>query len=286
MHRVVLKHIPLNAPDRFPGLEQKVHRVLFGLFVLHWALVWARLWLPLPQLGNARWPDGLMLFWAAATTLASLRCRLPGQNVLLAFVIVLIVAGGIHSLGVLTAMPFGPFTYTDRIGQLLFYPLPWAVPLIWLVAILNARDVGRLVLRPWRQARAYGFWLLGVAALLVVLFDFGLEPYAACVKHCWVWKPTRIPSDWYTAPWVNFLGCGMTALLILVFLTPALLRKKPVKPPPPDFYPLLVWLLLNGLFVTGLAVGRLWAAVVVVAGHSVTVTVLAVSGAWKRERTG
>ena len=94
----------------------------------------------------------------------------------------------------------------------------------------------------------------------MVLFDLALEPYATTVKHYWSWSPTRIPCDWYGAPVVDFLGWALTALLILVVVTPWLIRKKPVKLPP-DYQPLVVWLLLNLLFVTGAIVDRQWPAV-------------------------
>jgi len=50
---------------------------------------------------------------------------LPGQNVLLALMIIALIAGALQSLGALTAIPFGPYVYTDNIGQKLFRRLPW-----------------------------------------------------------------------------------------------------------------------------------------------------------------
>ena len=131
MNRVALKHIALRSSPLL-GLAPKVHRVLFGLFLLQFALVWTRLWLPWPLLGNARWPDGLLVVLTTATVLASLTRQLPGQNVMLAAIIIAFIGGAVQSLGALTAIPFGPYVYTDHIGQQLFYPLPWAVPLIWI----------------------------------------------------------------------------------------------------------------------------------------------------------
>ena len=87
MNRVELKHIALRS-SRLSGLAPKVHRVLFGLFLLQFTLVWARLWLPWPLLGSARWPDGLLVVLTTATLLASLTRQLPGQNVMLAAVII------------------------------------------------------------------------------------------------------------------------------------------------------------------------------------------------------
>ena len=172
--------------------------MLFGLFLLQFALVWTRLWLPWPLLGNARWPDGLLVLLTTATVLASLTRQLPGQNVMLASIIIAFIAGAVQTLGALTAIPFGPCVYTDDIGQQLFYPLPWAVPLVWIAVLLASRGVARLMLRPWRNTQAYGFRLIGFTTLLVVLLDVGLEPFATRVKHYWFWNPTKLKFDWYT----------------------------------------------------------------------------------------
>jgi uncharacterized membrane protein len=277
MNRVVLKDIPLK-PAGSLAWPKRVHFIFFALFLVVFLLVWARLWLPYPVLGQGRWPDGMLVVLAAGTTLASLTRRLPGQNVMLASFIIALIGGVAHTVGALTAVPFGPIVYTDRIGQRLFDPLPWAVPLLWLVAILNSRGVARLILRPWRQTRAYGFWLLGLTVALVVLLDLALEPYATQVKEFWRWQPTKLPLDWYTAPLVNFFAWAVTALLILAFATPSLLNKKPVKSPP-DYYSLAVWLLLNLLFLTGAAVHHLRVASAVILAQSIIVAGYALRGA-------
>ena len=277
MNRVPLKGIPLR-PIPLSGWAPKVHRVLFVLFLIQWALVWASLWLLRPPFGDARWPDGLLVLLTTATLLASLTCHLPGQNVMLASLVIALIAGGVMTLGASTAIPFGPFVYTDAIGQQLFHPLPWAVPMVWLIALLASRGVARLALRSWRNTTNYGYWLIGTATLLVVLLDIGLEPFATQVKHFWKWDPSRIRLDWYTAPCVNFLGWAVSSLVILAFVTPALINKKPMKQPPPDYHPLAVWLLLNLLFATGAAVNQLWLAMTVISLSSLTVAVFAVRG--------
>jgi len=278
MNRVELKHIELRS-DRFSGWVPRIHRALFGLFLLQFALVWARLWLPWPLLGSARWPDGLLVVLTTATVAASLTRQLPSQNVMLASIIIAFIAGAVQSLGALTAIPFGPYFYTERIGQQLFYPLPWAVPLMWIVFVLASRGVARLMLRPWRKTQTYGFRLIGVTTLLIVLLDTGLEPFATRVKHYWVWSPTKLRLDWYSTPCVNFLGWAVTALLILAFATPSLINKKPRPQPPPEYSPLVVWLLLNVLFATGAAVHQLWAAVGLIGLGSMVVIVFALRGA-------
>jgi len=265
-------------PDRFAGLAPKVHRVLFLLFLLQFTLVWSRFWLG-PLFGRAQWPEGMLLVLAVATLLASLARQLPGQNVMAVGSVIALIAGAVESLGALTAIPFGPYVYTSNIGQELFHPLPWAVPLVWITVILASRGVARLMLRPWRKSGTYGFRLMGLTTLLVVLFDVGLEPYATQVEHYWFWNPTRLRLDWYTTPWINFFGWAVTTLLILAFVTPFLINKKPMAPPPPDYSPLVIWLLLMLLFATGAAIQQLWPALGAIALVGFTVAVFALRGA-------
>src|SRR5882672_5899233 len=180
MNRAALRKIPLRT-NRFAGLAPILHRILFVLFLIQFALVWSGLWLHSPLLGQARWPEGLLVVLATATTVASLGLQLPAQNVMLASILIAFIAGLLQTVGTKTGIPFGPYTYTEEIGQQLFDPLPWAVPMVWLVAMLNSRGVARLILRPWRKTQTYGFWLMGLTAAFVVLFDFGLEPFATRV---------------------------------------------------------------------------------------------------------
>jgi uncharacterized membrane protein len=275
--RSVLKRIPLRA-NLFPGLGPKIHNALFVLFLVQFTLVWLNLWTRLPGFLSARWPDGVLLVLTAATILSSQARQLPAQNVILASSIIVFIAGTVQTFGAMTAIPFGPYVYLPAFGQHLFEPLPWAAPIVWLVAILCARGVGRLMLRPWRKTRSYGFWLMGITTALVVLFDFGLEPFATQVKEFWLWRPTRAGLYWYSTPWVNFLGWAATTLVILAFVTPSLINKKPVKNPP-DYHPLIIWLLVNGLFATGAITHQHWAAALFVLAGCALVSVFALRGA-------
>lgn len=272
----VQNKIPLRA-KRLPGLGSTIHYFLFGLFVIQFALVWLNLWASLPGFADARWPNGVLLLLAVAATLSSLARQLPAQNVILASIIIALGAGAVQTFSALTGIPFGPYVYTRGIGQRLFGLLPWAVTVTWIVAILNARGVGRLILRPWRKTRSYGFWLMGLTAALVVLFDFGLEPFATRVNQFWFWRPTHAGLYWYSAPWVNFFGWAGTALLVLAFATPSLINKKPVSQPP-DFHPLIIWLLINVIFASGAITHHLWVAAAVIAAHSAVTTIFAVRG--------
>lgn len=230
--------------------------------------------------GKPGWPEAVLVLTATLATLASLTRRLPGQNVLLGSAIVGVIGGLLHSVGAATAIPFGPFTYTDNAGPRLFGVLAWPMPALWIIAILNSRGVARLILRPWRKMRTYGFWWIGMTAALTVLFDAALEPYAARIKHFWIWQPTKFPLTWHDAPLVNFLGWLVAALLILAVATPALINKQPnQKRSPPDYHPLFLWLSALMLFTVGAVSHQLWTAAALGALTGIAATVFAVRGA-------
>lgn len=227
----------------------------------------------------ANWPETLLLLLAAVSTLVAATRQLPLQNVLLAAFIIAIVGGVAHTIGARGGIPFGPFMFGSEAGHKLFGTLPWALPLLWLVMVLNSRGVGRLVLRPWRKTRTYGFWLIGLTALLTMLLDCALEPFATHVKHYWIWTSTGFPLTPQNGPISNSVGWFVVTLLMLAFVTPVLINKQLSKRSRPDFHPLAVW--LGAILISGLAVALhgFWLAAAVDAVIGGVVTGFAVRGA-------
>ncbi len=277
MSRRLLRKIPLRADPLTPWLP-RVQLGLLTLFILLFALVLVRQFLPSAILPQARWPEGALLVVATAGALAALTRHLPGQNVILAATIVGVLGTAVQIAGASTGVPFGPFIYGEEIGPELFHPLPWAVPVLCLLMIFSCRGVGRLILRPWRKSRTYGFRLIGLTTALVVLFELGLQPFATRVHHYWFWQASRAGLFWYGTPWVNFVGRVAVTLVILAFATPSLINKRQMKQPP-DYSPLAIWLGILVLFVAGAAREQLWLALTVIAVGSVAVSVFAVKGA-------
>ena len=175
--------------------------------------------------------------------------------------VIAFIGGAAHALGAITDIPFGPFTFGPEIGTQLFKTLPWTMPLLWVVVVLNSRGVARLILRPWRKIRTYGFWLIGLTAVLTVLFDLAFDPFASRVEHYWFWMPTKFPLTWQGAPLTNFIGWATVSLLILAFTTPALINKQLSRQSKPDFHPLAVWLGAILIFGIAAALRGLWPAV-------------------------
>jgi len=253
------------------------HWLLVALLAAAFALALAANSLTLNLPGKPGWPEALLLLLATAGTITALARQLPLQNILLAAFIIGLMGGAIHSLGALTGIPFGPFLFGAEAGPQLFKTLPGALPLIWIVAILNSRGVARLILRPWRKIRTYGFWLIGLTAWLAMLFDLAFDPFAARAKHYWLWLPTKFPVSWQGAPLVNFFGWAAVSLLILAFITPSLINKNPARRVV-DYHPLAVW--LGAILLFGIAAARhgMWPAVALDGTMAVATAIFAVRG--------
>jgi hypothetical protein len=161
----------------------------------------------------------------------------------------------------------------------LFNAVPWTIPLLWIAVVFTARGVGRLILRPWRKVKSYGYWLIGCTSVLVAAFDFALEPFAWHVKHLWLWQPTKLALNWHGASLLNFLGWGFAALLILMFITPSLIRKQPGSSSAPDYHPFALWLGALLIFAVGSAGAGLWWAVGADAAIAAITAALAIRGA-------
>jgi putative membrane protein len=195
-------------------------------------------------LSHPQIPQALLLILALITTLLVLARTLPWQNVMAAALLIGLVSGIIQTIGLKTGMPFGRYFYASYFGPRLFHLLPWPVPCLWIVALLNSRGVARLLLRPWRNRPNPGLRVIALTCLLVVIFDAGLEPFAARLNYYWTWPISGTALAWYGAPWTNFAGWAFTALLTLVIAAPLLIDKKPRTDPSPDYYPLLLWVIL------------------------------------------
>jgi uncharacterized membrane protein len=227
------------------------------------------------------WVFGALTLLLAASALATLGRSLQLQNVCAAAACIVGLVSAVLFLNAKTSMPFGPLVFTADCGDQLLDGLPPTVPLLWLAVLITARGVARLVLRPWRKLRTYGFRVIGLTMTLTVLFDLGLEPFATRVQRFWVWQPTAIASTWFGAPWINCFGWAMTTLLLLAFATPWLINKMPSGGRrPPDFQPLLLWGGVNLFLAMKLATHTLWVAVAVVGIQTAVVTALA----WKNGR--
>lgn len=253
-------------------------RIITIAFVAAYALALAQLIWPVDGLAKLGWLESALLLLTAAGTLTALAQHLPWQNVLSVSAIIIVVGGGLEWLNLKTGLPFGPIIAGAKIEKL-FHALPWAMPLIWLIAILNSRGVARLILRPWRKTKNYGFRVIGLTAALSAIFEFAFEPFATRVKEFWFWEPTKLPVAWHGAPLIDFFSWIIIAGLILIFSAPLLINKQLSKRRSPDFQPLAVWIGGILFFGVGCAFQNLWSATGADAVIGIVALIFAIRGA-------
>lgn len=276
--------IAATLPNHRANLDAQLLNIC--IFVVVAMTAASSLWLlqtffsPASMTANRGWPESLVLLSFATATLLAASRHLPMQNIALAAVLIGVTGAGVHGMSAATAVPFGPITYTLRIGPKFLDLFSWAMPFVWIIAVLNSRGVARLILRPWRKLKNYGLWLIALTAALVMLFDLALEPFATHIREFWLWQPTKLPWTWYGMPVVNsFVWLGLT-VLILSFTTPALIGKKQrPSQSPPDYFPLGAWISFVILCGIGAGAGGLWVAAAFSAVAAIVVGVFAVRGA-------
>lgn len=224
------------------------------------------------------WVEGLLPVTALATTLLSQRRVLPWQNILAMAAIIGVFGYAAMAVCVRTGLPFGPLVFLDSDANPLFDAVPWWIPALWVVLIVNARGVARLALFRWRTSRNFGLLVISATCVLVVLLVLGLEPVATQTKRYWIWTSgaSSIPWSWYGTPIANFLAWGICTLMLLIATVVWSINKRPV-PVVPYFQPLAVWGLLTIWLGISNGVEQRWAAVGVLSAQWLIVVVLA----WK-----
>src|SRR5579884_3766688 len=167
-----------------------------------------------------------IIILALAVTVLRLAKLLPWQNVVAIVVMIAGLSWIFEAVGAKFGIPFGPFFYTENFSQRLFHQVPWPMPLLWVVVLVTARELARLLLRQWRESANYGLWLLAVASILATLFDAALEPFASGANHWWIWTSSKVRLTWYGTPWINFVGWLVVTFFILSIVSPWFLNKK------------------------------------------------------------
>ncbi|HEU5123291.1 MAG TPA: carotenoid biosynthesis protein [Verrucomicrobiae bacterium] len=228
--------------------------ILRGLFLSAVGFFAAKTIFAVPELQHTNAPEICLLLTATAAIVSSVSRTLPFQNVLWAALVIGGIGGLSHTVGTLASIPFGPFAFMDSAGGRLGGFLPWIIPFLWIVFVFASRGVARLILQRARDSRYFGFWLIGVAALLSVILDVGFDPWASGLKHFWIWESIRFPLLWCGTPITNFLGWFVTSAVAATFIAPMLIHKKP-GPMTSEYGSLLIWISLNALFA-GIALDR------------------------------
>lgn len=233
---------------------------------------------PAPAWG---WVEGLVPVFASLALLASLAGRLPLQNALACGAMIGVTAGMVVAVAVHTRFPLGRFEFSDVSGPRLLGLVAWPVPFLWVALLLSSRQCGKLILRPWRRHRHYGWLLLGVSVVLVLLLTLVLEPFGQTVKGWWTWQLPAGTAGWQGAPVALLPAVAVLTALLLLGATMWLIPKRPTGLPP-ERTPAVIWLALD-LWLT---LGCLRAGLPLPAGLGLAAAAGVAWLAWRGHRAG
>ena len=154
----------------------------------------------------------------------------------------------IESIALATGFPYGSFSYTELIGPRIFGATPLALFVSWTPLLLAAYSVAaNAFYNPWAR--------VGVTTIVLVVFDFVLDPGAVYLKF---WSYSE--GGWYYGvPWSNYLGWVISGLVGAGLLEFILHRLRPLLPVPIQliytaFLTLYLWTWISffaGLLIPG-----------------------------------
>jgi hypothetical protein len=208
----------LFNPPMNSRAAETARKCLLALFLSLGAICFIRAWFP----GGEVWPEILLLLLAIGVVFSGLRRELPFQNILLAAAVIALLSSFASISSAVAGYPLnGPRLFGVRPDEIV-RNLPWPQPLLWVVALLSSRGSARLILQRWRTLPGYGFWVIGLTALLTCVFWTGLE-----------WSESS----------AGLLRAGellFTSILLITLVTPVLISKHP-SPAKPSCEPAMVW---------------------------------------------
>ncbi len=146
--------------------------------------------------------------------------------------VILVASGILETVGTLTGIPFGTYTYTDAFGPRLGGVLPLAIPMAWFTVVAGAN----LTLSQYWHGATRAPLAIATGAF-ALLFDFLMEPFAYAIRGYWIWAGNYVPPQNYFS-WFIFSA-------LMAWITP--IHAKPSARP--DARPAITLAIMLGLFL-------------------------------------
>jgi len=189
---------------------------------------------------------GVVLFFLASLT-HSLATQPPGWTARF-FAISLLFGWAIEAIGTGTGLPFGAYTYGDRLGADIG-SVPWVIPLAWAMMAYPIYVVAARI-------SMGAFTRVLLAATLLATWDLFLDPQMVSERHWWFADPTPALPGVAGIPLSNFVGWIVAALIVMTIVE--LLAGPPAEPLPTTSPPvvLLTWVYLSNVLANAVFFGR------------------------------
>lgn len=193
--------------------------LLFGLAGLLIALPHLRLWQQSEHAGEVfsfgmHYAGSLHILLGAATMLVFGLLFVGVRKTLIFFFTSTLLSLSMELLGTSTGVPFGPYAYTDLLGDKILGHVPFPIPLSWFYMGFTAYVLANvLVTRAgWRKQT---LWSLLLGGYFLTVWDLSLDPSMAnshLAVQFWNWYT---PGPYFGMPISNLVGWSLTGLLYM-----------------------------------------------------------------------
>ncbi|MBI3789902.1 MAG: carotenoid biosynthesis protein [Gemmatimonadetes bacterium] len=186
----------------------------------------------------------------AVAAFAFCAARIGWRATMIAFAVSFVLSLAAELVGTDSGYPFGPYSYSGRLGYKILDLVPFNIPTSWFYLLVGCLAIcGRLL--PARDDATSKWWWAFVAGLVLTAYDVSMDP--AMVKtHHWMWHPRDFSHSgalekflaepvFYGMPLTNWLGWLLTGTLVtramLVFVPPTTWARHVA----PSRFPLLLY---------------------------------------------
>jgi len=208
----------IELPSVNASTSRRIFRVMFWAFAVSigFAIAGTMLLRLIPSTGRFFSPYMQQLVNAPTLTYMALLPVLSfalffdrmGWQKSIAFVLVAgLIGAGSELLGTNTGIPFGAYSYTDRLGPKILGDVPWFIPLSWYALSILCYDLARR-LDIGRVGRVLG------VALFMILWDVSLDPAMNQGGGTFVFWAYPDGGVYFGMPWSNWIGWFVTSALI------------------------------------------------------------------------
>jgi len=124
----------------------------------------------------------------------------------------------IETIGVLTGIPYGLFSYTQSLGAKIGV-VPWTVSFGWVPLVIASWTLTERFLKNQTSILKKAI----VGSVILTIFDLVLDPGAVVLKF-WVWVPQGV---YYNVPISNFLGWIFSGFIGMILILKLMKNEKP-----------------------------------------------------------
>jgi putative membrane protein len=150
------------------------------------------------------WTTTIFLSLQFASLLLYLFLKYQYKSVIFVIPLLLISGFALEYFGVKTSFPFGSYVYSNTL-QPQILNVPVAISLSWVVVVVSSF----LIVSSVKSINSFS--LVVYSAILVLAFDFMLEPFASFINTFWIWGSASVPVQ-------NYISWFVVGILFSLFL--------------------------------------------------------------------